>query len=155
MAIYPKIQSPCPYKGQLSEILDDEVCRLCKRQVFDLTAMSDGERVAFMQGCTEEVCVTYRFPVRPALAAAMIVAVSVVAPTAVAACSDVTEMAETVVVGGIKDPAHVQYVKDTADGAVSALPVVYETAPASPEQTSAPKNAPPPAEDVPSRSMKS
>jgi predicted Fe-S protein YdhL (DUF1289 family) len=153
MAIYPKIQSPCPYKGQLSEIMDGEVCRLCKRQVFDLTAMSDGERVAFMQGCTEEVCVSYRFPVRPALAAAVIAAASVVMPTAAAACADATET--VIMMGGIKDPANVQYVKDTADGAVPVLPVVYESAPAPTDQTMPPKNAPSTAEDVSSRSMKS
>jgi len=155
MAIYPRIQSPCPYNGQLSDILDDEVCRLCKRQVFDLTAMTDGERVAFMQGCTEEVCVTYRFPVRPALAAAVIAAASVVLPTAAAACQDATETSETVVVGGIKDPANVQYVKDTSDSAVPVLPVVYESAPAPEDKSATPKSGPSPAEDVSSRSMKS
>ena len=148
MAIFPKIQSPCPYKGQLSAIMDGDVCRLCKRQVFDLTAMSDGERVTFMQGCTDEVCVTYRFPVRPALAAAVIAAASVVVPTAAAACSDATETAEIVMVGGIKDPANVQYVKDTADGAVPVLPVVYEGAPVSSEQTPAPKSSAPPADET-------
>ena len=34
MAIFPKIQSPCPYKGNLSDIMDGDLCRLCKRQVF-------------------------------------------------------------------------------------------------------------------------
>ena len=36
MAVFPKVQSPCPYKGQLSEIMDGDTCRLCNRQVFDL-----------------------------------------------------------------------------------------------------------------------
>ncbi|HEY8697883.1 MAG TPA: hypothetical protein VIM02_09710 [Rhizomicrobium sp.] len=124
MAIFPKIQSPCPYKGNLSAIMDGDVCRLCKRQVFDLTHMSDGERVAFMQGCSDQVCVTYRFPVRPAVAAAVLAAAAIVAPTAVAAC-DSTEM-ETVVVGGIKDPANVKYVQTPVDRSVPELPVVYD-----------------------------
>jgi hypothetical protein len=132
MAIFPKIQSPCPYKGDLSAIMDGDVCRLCERQVFDLTAMSDGERVAFMKGCAGEVCVSYRLPLRPALAAAAIAAAAIAVPTAAAACSDATEV--VVFTGGIKDPANVQYVKDISSDAVPALPVVYEDGHASQTQ---------------------
>lgn len=125
MALYPKIDSPCPYKGDLSAILDGDVCRLCKREVFDLTAMGDAERVAFMKGCAGEVCVTYRMPMRTALAAAALAAAVAAVPTAAAACSDPTNV-EMVIVGGIKDPANVQYTKDTSDRNVPAVPVVYE-----------------------------
>src|SRR5438105_40030 len=123
MAIFPKIQSPCPYKGEISSIMDGDMCRLCKRQVFDLTEMSDDARVAFMKGCTGEVCVSYRFPLRPVLAAAALAAATIAVPTAAAACTDArTEM--VVLVGGINDPANVEYVKDTTDGAVPELPVI-------------------------------
>ena len=125
MAIYPKIQSPCPYKGDISAIMDGEVCRLCKREVFDLTHMTDGERVAFMQGCAGEVCVKYSFPLKPAVAAAAIAVAAIVVPTAAAACSDATET-ETVVVGGIKDPANLQYVQVPDAKQAPALPVVTE-----------------------------
>jgi hypothetical protein len=124
MAIFPKIQSPCPYKGNLSAIMDGAVCRLCERQVFDLSAMSDGDRVAFMKGCAGEVCVSYRLLLRPALAAAAIAAAAIAVPTAAAACSDATEV--VVFMGGINDPANVQYVKDTSSDAAPVLPVVYE-----------------------------
>jgi hypothetical protein len=125
VALFPKIQSPCPYKGELSTIMEGDTCRLCKRRVFDLTNMDDAARVAFMKACTSEVCVTYKFPVRPVLAAA-VVAVAMTAPMAAAAC-DAT--AETVVVtGGIKDPANVSYVQNPGDKAIPELPVVYETA---------------------------
>jgi len=120
MALFPKIQSPCPYKGDLSAIMDGDVCRLCERQVFDLTHMTDGERLAFMKGCTGEVCVSYRMPV---LAAAVAIA-AIGVPMAAAACES-TESIE-IVMGGIKDPAHVQWVKDTGDAATPELPVVYE-----------------------------
>ena len=133
MALYPRIDSPCPYKGELSAILDGDVCRLCRREVFDLTAMGDAERVAFMRGCAGEVCVTYRMPMRTALAAAALAAAVAAVPTAAAACSDPTNV-EMVIVGGIKDPANVQYVKDTSDKNVPSVPVVYE-----------PKDAPQPA----------
>jgi hypothetical protein len=129
MAIYPKIQSPCPYKGEISSIMDGDICRLCKRQVFDLTDLSDDARVAFMKGCSGEVCVSYRVPFRPVLMATAIAAATIGVPTVAAACTDATtEMVVTV--GGINDPANVEYVKDTSDSAVPELPVIYEGKPA-------------------------
>jgi hypothetical protein len=138
MALYPKIDGPCPYKGDLSAILDGDVCRLCKREVFDLTAMGDAERVAFMAGCSGEVCVTYRMKMRTALAAAVLAAAVVAVPTVAAACSDPTEVEAVVVTGGIKDPANVQYVKDISDKNVPPVPVVYEPEPAPVSSTKAP-----------------
>ena len=125
MAIFPKIQSPCPYLGELSAIMDGDMCRACERQVFDLTGMSDDQRVAFMKGCSGEVCVSYRISKRTALAAAMVFA-AVAAPTAAAACSDAVEEEIVVTGGGITDPANVQYAKDTSSDAAPELPVVYE-----------------------------
>jgi hypothetical protein len=92
--------------------------------VFDLSGMSDGERIAFMKGCAGEVCVSYRL--RPALAAAAFAVAAIALPTAAAACSDATEV-ETVIVGGIKDPANVQYVKDNSSDAAPRLPIIYES----------------------------
>jgi len=128
MALYPKIQSPCPYKNNLAAIMDGDVCRMCKRQVVDITAMSDDQRIALIKGCKDEICVSYKFPVRPAIAAAAIAAAAIVAPTAAAACSDPVEV-DVVVVGGIKDPANVKFVEDPSDKKIPELPVVYEKAP--------------------------
>lgn len=124
MAIYPKVQSPCPYKGDISAIMDGDVCRLCKREVFDLTYMSDGERVAFMKGCSGQVCVKYSFPLKPAVAAAAIAVAAVALPTAAAACSDETET--EIVMGGIHDPANAQYVQVPDAKQAPVLPIVYE-----------------------------
>lgn len=124
MAVFPKVQSPCPYKGELSSIMDGDICRLCKRQVFDLSDMADRERVEFLSSCAGEVCVSYKFPVRRALAAAMAVA-ALTAPMPAAAQQ--YEEVEEIIVGGIKDPANVEYV-DPADNAVPELPVLYEDA---------------------------
>jgi hypothetical protein len=123
MALFPKIQSPCPFVGQLSSIMDGDVCRVCERQVFDITDMSDHERIAFMKGCKGEVCVSYRIPALWAVAALAVAAAA--APVAAAACEDVT----TVVItgGGIKDPANASYVHVPDDRPVPNLPVVYET----------------------------
>ncbi len=122
MAIYPKIQSPCPVKNQLSAVMDGDMCRLCKRQVFDLSDMNDAQRVAFFKSCSGEVCVSYR--IRPALAAAAIAALAMSVPVSAAA------QIETVSVeaGAIKDPKHVEFVQDPGDTAIPALPVVYDDA---------------------------
>jgi hypothetical protein len=135
MAIFPKIQSPCPYKGNLSDIMDGEVCRLCKREVFDLTDMSDGDRVAFIKGCSGEVCVSYRIPVM----AAAVAAIAIAAPMAAAACEATN--AEMVIVGGIKDPAHTQFVENAGDKAIPALPVVYEKTAKPQADTAAPADS--------------
>jgi predicted Fe-S protein YdhL (DUF1289 family) len=131
MALYPEIDSPCPYRDDLSAIMDGDTCRLCKREVFDLTFMSDDQRVAFMKGCAGEVCVRYSMPLRSTLAATALAAAAFVLPTAAAACEDQVMTIE-VMAGGIKDPANVQYVKDASDKNVPAVPVVYEPKPEAP-----------------------
>jgi len=146
MAIFPKIQSPCPYKDNLAAIMDGDMCRLCKRQVTDLTAMSDDQRMAFMAGCTEEVCVSYRLPIRVAAAVAVAAAAAAVPMAAAAqqAVSAPQEITEVVVTGGIKDLSKVKYVKvaDDAPQAGAELPVVYEEKPASAARAPAPAPEP-------------
>lgn len=152
MAMFPKIQSPCPYKANLAAVMDGDFCRMCKRNVVDLTTWSDDQRVAFLKSCETEVCVSYRLPLRPALAAAaMAAAVAALpaaaqdAPVAQVAAADVAADATTmadpedtwIVVGGIKDPKNAEFVEDAADAAIPALPVVYET----PEPAKAPATA--------------
>ncbi|HEX8125655.1 MAG TPA: hypothetical protein VF548_08745 [Allosphingosinicella sp.] len=139
MPIFPKIQSPCPYKSDLAAVMDGDLCRMCNRNVFDLTAMSDGERLAFLAGCEEEVCVSYRIPMRAAVAAAALAAASISAPAmgqeAAPPEAEVTLPAQeipieemTITVGGIKDPKQAEFVEiDTdADSSVPELPVVYD-----------------------------
>lgn len=128
MPLFPKIQSPCPYQGRLSEIIDGDVCRLCSRQVFDLTHFSDDERVAFLTGCEEEVCVSYAVRLGPAVRAAAVAAA--LAIPAAASAEDVI----MVTGGGIKDPSRVEMIQLPDDAAVPALPVVYEDEAAAPAQ---------------------
>ena len=152
MAIFPKIQSPCPYKSDLAAVMDGDMCRMCERPVFDLSFMSDDERMAFLAGCTGEVCVSYRIPFRPALAAAAMAAALALpgaaaaqdqAPAADPAAIEAISAAEAdaavaeaamadaamemdIWVGGIKDLDKLEYVEDPADAAIPELPVVYE-----------------------------
>lgn len=141
--MFPKIQSPCPYKNQLAQVMDGDFCRHCQRTVFDLTAMTGEERKAFMRACETEVCVSYRIPIRPVLAAAALAAAAY-APAAAAqdvpavqaaevagASLPVDETAmEEIFVGGIKDPKQVAFVENAEDAKLPELPVVYEKAPA-------------------------
>lgn len=121
MPVFPMIQSPCPYKGSLSDIMDGEICRLCKREVVDLLAFSDSERVAFLESCSDEICVTYKFPLRAAVAAT-IAAAALAAPMA-AAAQDFEVDEQVIVVGGITDRANIEYVSD--ESPAPELPVVY------------------------------
>jgi hypothetical protein len=141
MALFPKIQSPCPYQADLAAIMDGDMCRMCKRQVTDLTAMDDAGRVAFFEDCETEVCVSYRVPVRSALGAAVLAAAAVAAlPAAAQEVPDVTVAAASVeeppadegdelfiVVGGIGRPADVEFVEAPEDATLPEMPVVYET----------------------------
>jgi hypothetical protein len=74
MAVFPRIQRSCPYKDRLAAAMDGDICRICDHQVIDLTAWSDEERIAFAAGQKEAVCISYRVPLRPALAAAALAA---------------------------------------------------------------------------------
>jgi predicted Fe-S protein YdhL (DUF1289 family) len=148
MPMFPKIQSPCPYKSDLAAVMDGDFCRMCKRQVVDLSDWSDGERVAFLAGCAEEVCVSYRLPLREMIAAATLASLAA-APAAAAngaeghesglslqamaeMARDVAEMPESyVMVGGIQDPSRVEFA-GAEDLTVPELPVVYEDDPAPP-----------------------
>jgi predicted Fe-S protein YdhL (DUF1289 family) len=121
MAFFPKIDSPCPYRNDLAAVMDGDFCRMCSRRVVDLTAMEDSERLAFLAGCKEQVCVSYRLPLRPAIAAAALAVAAL--PTAAAAEDSDTMM---IVVGGIKDPAHAKMVSIADDIALKEIPVVYE-----------------------------
>lgn len=135
MAMFPRIESPCLYKGALSDIMDGDTCRLCKREVFDLTAMNDGERVAFLSACEGEVCVTYAFKLRPAVAAAALAASVMSLPLAAQdapqdAPAPAVEVGNDdeweIFVGGIKDAKNVTMIEDTSDAKIAELPVVYE-----------------------------
>src|SRR4051794_21278040 len=111
MAMFPKVQSPCPYKANLAAVMDGDFCRMCKRTVVDLSPMTDGERIAFLKACEGEVCVSYRLPAKVAFAAAL-AAAAVGAPLAAAAAeADSASMTE-LVVGGLRNPAGAEMIRD-------------------------------------------
>lgn len=122
MAVFPRIQNPCPYSARLSTIMDGDYCRMCRRTVHDLTDMTDGERRVFMSGCTGEVCVSYR-TIRPAFAAAALAATAAAIP---AAAAEHDSMVVIVTGGGITDPANTVFVDESELAETPDLPVVYE-----------------------------
>ncbi|MEZ0244264.1 MAG: hypothetical protein ACAH11_12875 [Sphingomonas sp.] len=148
MALFPKIQSPCPYQANLAAIMDGSICRMCKREVVDLTAMDDAGRIAFFGDCKTEVCVSYSVPVRSMLGAAALAAAAVAAlpaaaqdvasldvavidtgPGIVVTGTDLPDYDDVVVLaGGIKKPGEVEMVEtDPEDANVPEISVVYET----------------------------
>ena len=137
MSRFPRINSPCPYKSQALSFMDGDMCRLCQRQVFDLSAMGEDDRIAFLRGCSEEICVSYRLPLRPAIAAAALAAAAIAmpaaaqdapapAPVAAEPAQDYGPPEGDMEIGGIKDPANTALVAHPDDPALPDVPVVYE-----------------------------
>jgi predicted Fe-S protein YdhL (DUF1289 family) len=127
MARFPKIDSPCPYRARLSEVMDGDHCRMCDRNVYDLSGWNDAERTAFLAGCAQEVCVSYRLPLR--VAAAALAAAAVATPVAAQSGGGGDAMEMLIVVGGISDPRSAETI-EVPEGAEEAdlpeIPVVYE-----------------------------
>jgi predicted Fe-S protein YdhL (DUF1289 family) len=140
MALFPRVQRPCPYKSDLSAVMDGDFCRMCNRNVVDLTAWSDAERVRFLSSCETEICVSYRLPLKPALVAAAMAASVAALPAAaqdappapVEAVADAGQVYTDnleIIVGGISTGPKLQFLSipdDPADAAVPDLPVVYD-----------------------------
>lgn len=59
MARVPVISSPCPIRWLEAPKPGADFCGQCQRRVHNLDLMSMAEREAFLQACTEEVCVSY------------------------------------------------------------------------------------------------
>jgi len=140
MGLFPVIQSPCPYKGDLSDIMDGSLCRLCKREVVNIGAMDEAARVALIAGCPEELCVRYKVAARSALAA---MAMGAAAASLPAAAQDVSAPAAdtatyeedmVIIVGGLRAPKKAEWVKEDGKRAVPDLPVVYDDAPVAPRK---------------------
>ncbi len=140
MSLFPVIQSPCPYKGNLSDIMDGSLCRLCKREVVDISAMDDAARVALIADCPDELCVSYKVAARSALAAMAMGAAMASLP--VAAQDVATPPADTaiyeedmvIIVGGLRAPKKTEWVKEDGKRAAPDLPVVYDDQPAAPKK---------------------
>ena len=84
MSLLPWVQKPCPVLDRLDAMMDGDVCRLCNREVHDITGLDYAERAAFFEACNGNACVRYRFEAGPALAAALIAASAAVAIPAAA-----------------------------------------------------------------------
>ena len=138
MAFNPKIDNPCPYKNNLSAVMDGDFCTMCKRNVFDLNGMNDEARQSFLASCSTEVCVSYTLRVKHVAAIAAAATLLTPLPLAAqdstapdAAMEDVYEY-DMIIVGGIKDPkatAQKAPIKaaQSEDKNLTELPVIDET----------------------------
>lgn len=152
MSIFPKIQSPCPYKGDLSDIMDGDTCRLCSKEVVDLTDMTARERRDYVDGAKGEICVSYKVAAGSAIAA-----MAAAMPSAAAAQDMAEEPAQqssaqsaqdqqpapdqetmiygqtnVIIVGGMRKPGKAEWVEDKPASDQTALPVEYDDAPQKP-----------------------
>lgn len=139
MSLFPRIQSPCPYKGKLSDIMDGDICRLCHREVHDITDLSSTARQALVAGCSDEICVSYKVSAKSALAA-MALGASMATP----AYAQVDELLATnlaepesgeycyedIIVGGLKNPGAVEWLTADLETDLPEMPVVYDDEPA-------------------------
>ena len=137
---YPRIDRPCPYRADLSAVLDNDHCRVCKRDVIDLGAMSEEDRSIFLASCEGEVCVRYSVRVPAPVAAAALAAAALAIPGQAAAqdvaSGEVTiapaplqideEELTIIAVGGIHDAKAAKLVDNPLDATLPTLPVVYE-----------------------------
>lgn len=158
MTMFPKIQSPCPYKGKFADIMQGNQCRLCKREVVDLTQMASAQRKEFLSACDTEVCVSYRVGAKSALAAMAMSTIAV--PTAASAQSAQAGLgaqagadpaAETqaageaeehpelmwIIVGGMRKPGDAEWVEDTPLKAKGKAGTLDDLAAPEPAQNSA------------------
>ena len=140
MGLFPLVQSPCPYKGPLSDILDGDTCRLCKREVHDLNLLDEAARIALVAGCKDEICVRYAVPRGSAIAAAamgaMVVASPAFAQDAPAAAPEVREITVAIdappedelwiMVGGLRHPGKAMWKSDRPVKKGRELPVIEE-----------------------------
>jgi predicted Fe-S protein YdhL (DUF1289 family) len=136
MARFPVVQSPCPYKANLAAVMEGDQCRMCQREVHDITAMSDAERDAFLAACSGEVCVKYEFRM-PRRAAALALGAAAVAMPLPLAAQDAPVPDEAyeeieILVGGLTHLDKVEFIEDASDKKRPDLPVEYEEAPALP-----------------------
>ncbi len=132
MSKFPVITGPCPYKSQLAVLMDGSTCRMCQREVHDLTAMNEPDRRAFLAACEGSVCVSYKVPARAAIAAlamsagiAALPAVAQEAPAPAVAGQAVPEEDYEIFVGAVKDPTKAKWTKAPRQTAPK-LPIVYE-----------------------------
>lgn len=134
MAVFPKIQSPCPYKGDLADIVEGDVCKLCQHKVHDITDMSDAERIDLVSNAKTELCVSYKVGARSVLAAmaagAAVTSMPLAAQDSASAGAELRGSTQVIIVGGMRKPTKTEWVKDEEPSKLAELPVVYEDAPA-------------------------
>lgn len=130
MSLFPKIESPCPFRDDLSDIMNGDVCSQCERQVFDLTAMPESDKAAFLGACSGEVCVSYKLPIGRALAATAMASATLMSPVLAGAQSTDDLYCNSddmvIIVGGLRKGNEAELVTFEPNETLDDLPVVYE-----------------------------
>jgi hypothetical protein len=133
--MFPKIDSPCPLSSLQLPKSGNFNCSACKREVHDLTQMSDVERQDFLSACEGKVCVSYSVKSGiNKLKKAAVAGVFVVTASGLAlplAAQEINEDFEDIVVtGGIDNPKTKILEKESTEDEsepLELIPVVEES----------------------------
>ncbi|MEZ0242452.1 MAG: hypothetical protein ACAH11_03700 [Sphingomonas sp.] len=115
--MFPKLDKHCPFKAQLAEAMQGDLCTICSHTVHDLDAMTPEARRDFLNG-SGTVCVRYRMPAALAAAAlaASITALPVAAQDASPPPAQDQETDGTEIVGVFSLPPHPCTIVQTVRG---------------------------------------
>ena len=113
--MFPRIDSPCPLKAIQLPKEGNFNCTVCQREVHDLSRMSSEQLEAFMNQCSDKVCVSYKANanrsslMRGAVAGVFMVSTAGLAlPVMASDGAEVEEVEdeylELIMVGGVKLP---------------------------------------------------
>lgn len=133
----PKIDSPCPLQSLQLPESGNFNCSVCKREVHDLTLMSDDQRRDFLSACEGKVCVSYSLKSGlTKLKKAAVAGVFVVTASGLAlplAAQEIEEdFEEVIVVGGIDNPKTKALESDTdnteieKENQLELIPIIEE-----------------------------
>lgn len=135
MALFPRINSPCPLSADEQKAVDGR-CARCDKHVHALNEMNSAQCAELLAAASGPLCVSYKVSAAQALRMSGVgfaMAATLVAGAAVAADAPVypaneagSEKLEFIIItGGVDDPTDAAWIDDSD---LPELPVLVETA---------------------------
>lgn len=135
MALFPRIDSPCPLSADEQWAIDGR-CARCDKHVHALNEMNSAQRPDLLAAASGPLCVSYKVSAAQALRMSGVgfaMAATLVAATGIAAEAPVYPADEAdyeklefiIITGGVDDPADAAWIDDSD---LPELPVLVESA---------------------------